>query len=509
MRSELRSILELSPLLLTLLASITAAAAAAPIVIALMWRLKILDAPDGVRKLHGRTVPLAGGLAVLAGILVGSLFGGYSLGADLFEVPKSRNFSISLLVAGLWICVLGILDDKGRLRGRQKFLGQVVAALILVVGGCQVDRLAVMDVRIELGLLAIPFTVFWIVGAINAVNLIDGVDGLASSLGAILGGAFAVMAMITNHDLESVISVALCGALLGFLPYNFPRARIFLGDTGSMLIGLLLGTLALRSSVKSQASLALVAPVAILSIPIFDVGMAILRRKLTGRSLYSTDRGHLHHRLAQLGFSSQGVVLFVSLACALCSAGALAGLAYRNEWIAVSTSLLVLLGCMSARIFGHNEARLLFNRVRGFLRSLFRLPAPCGAKGQLSVTQIQGQLDWTPVWDSLKEYAKERDLVRVELHISAPRVHEHYHADWSRRGVENDRQWITVLPLVFEGMVVGQIRLAGECDGKWQLASSDQLAETLLGLKPIEFQIEDLLVSVSAPNPLSAPGAAA
>ena len=503
--------MEVSPLLVTLLVAIAVAAAASPIVITAMWHLKILDAPDGVRKLHGRTVPLAGGLAVLIGVLAGSVSGGFAFGPDLLVTANDRYFLVSLVIASIWICALGILDDKGRLRGRQKFLGQIVAALILATGGCVVDRLAVMNVRLDLGMLKVPFTVFWIVGAINAVNLIDGIDGLATSLGAILGGAFALMAMMTNHDAESIISVALCGALIGFLPFNFPRARIFLGDTGSMLIGMLLGTLALRSSVKSQASLALVAPVAILSILIFDVGMAILRRKLTGRSLYSTDRGHLHHRLTQLGFSPQGVVLFVSLACALCSAGALAGLAYRNEWIAVTTSGLVLVGCMSAKIFGHNECRLLLNRLLGFTRSLFRLPAPCGSKGQLSVTQIQGHLDWTPVWDNLKEYANERDLVRAELHISAPRVHEHYHADWSRRGIETDRQWVSVLPLVFQGMVVGQIRLAGECDGNWQLASSDQLAEVLLGLKPIEAQIEELLLS-SLVDPTSAipfPGAAA
>lgn len=485
------------------------AALATPLVISLMWRLRILDAPDGVRKLHGRTVPLAGGLGVLAGVLAGLTLIGTLFRSEFLTDSTDIRFLVHLLLAAVWTVMLGILDDKGRLRGRQKFLGQVVAALIMAVGGCQVDRLAVLNIRLELGLLAVPFTVFWIVGAINAVNLIDGIDGLASSLGAVLGGAFALMCLITNHELEALVSVSLCGALIGFLPYNFPRARIFLGDTGSMLIGLMLGTLALRSSVKSQASLALVAPVAILSILIFDVGMAILRRKLTGRSLYSTDRGHLHHRLTQLGFTPQGVVLFVSLACALCSAGALAGLVYRNEWIALSTSGLVLIGCMTAKIFGHNEFRLLFNRIRSFVRSLFRLPSPCGASGQLTATQIQGQLEWTPVWDNLKEYASDRDLVRIELHISAPRVHEHYHADWSRRGVETDRLWQSVIPLVFEGMVVGQIRLAGECDGNWQMASSDQLAEVLVGLKAVEHQIEDLFLSLTEPGELSAPGAVA
>ena len=214
--------MELSPLLLTLLVAIGVAAAAAPIVISLMWRFKILDAPDGIRKLHGRTVPLAGGLAVLFGVLVGSITGGLSYGPDILETIGDRYFLVSLVIASIWICALGVLDDMGRLRGRQKFLGQIVAALILATGGCVVDRLAVMNTRLELGMLKVPFTVFWIVGAINAVNLIDGIDGLATSLGAILGGAFALMAMMTNHDAESIISVALCGALLGFLPFNFP-----------------------------------------------------------------------------------------------------------------------------------------------------------------------------------------------------------------------------------------------------------------------------------------------
>ena len=474
-----------------------------------MWRWKILDAPDGVRKLHGRTVPLGGGVAVLVGCLVATTITLLTFPGLLYEHRGDMLFTVGLGCACVWICVLGIVDDLGKLRGRQKFIGQVVAAAMLTASGCVISRLEFMDVRLELGLLSVPFTIFWLVGAVNAVNLIDGIDGLASSIGAILSGTFALMALITGHQLEAVLSVALCGALLGFLPYNFPRARIFLGDTGSMLIGLLLGTLALRSSVKSQATLTLAAPLAVLSVLIFDVVMAILRRKLTGRSLYSTDRGHLHHRLTQLGFQPVGVVLFVCLACALCSAGALASLVYRNEWIAIAIASTVILSCVVAKVFGHNEFRLLLSRTKGFLRSLFRLSSPCGAKGLMSAMQIQGRLNWTPVWNDLKVFAQGVDLIRVEFHISAPRVHENYHAEWSRRTIEADREWRMTVPIVHQGVIVGRISLSGELSQVSTQGSAEQIAEIVLGIKPLEIQIEDVLAQTNAPGQQVHPSAAA
>ena len=476
-------------------------AAITPLIIGLMWRLKILDAPDGVRKLHGRTVPLAGGLAILAGGLVASGLAFLISPQVLLGRGGNTLFAIGLGCASLWVSLLGIADDRGLLRGRQKFLGQIVGALILTSCGCVISHLEFMDHTFELGMFSIPFTVFWLVGAINAVNLMDGVDGLATSIGAILSGTFAIMATIMGHPLEAMLAVTLCGALFGFLPYNFPRARIFLGDTGSMLIGLILGTLAMRSSVKSQASLAFAAPVAVLSVLIFDVVMAILRRKLTGRSLYSTDRGHLHHRLTQLGFPPTGVVLFVSLACVLCSAGAIASLVHRNDWLAIAVAGTILLSCVVAKIFGHNEFRLLLNRTKSLLKSIFQLSSKAGSsKGVQSAMQIQGHLNWGPVWQELRELALSLDLIRVELHISAPRFHEHYHADWARRTVEADGPWQTTVPLLNHGTIVGRISLWGELSTSSSLSSAEQLADILHSLKPTEFQIEELLSSAAQPE---------
>lgn len=484
-------------LVLTLITATAIAAVTTPIVVYWMWHWKILDVPDGVRKLHVRTVPLGGGVAVLGGCVLSTVIALWAFPLADLTHGGQITFLVGLSGACLGICVLGILDDSGLLRGRQKFMGQVVMALIMTTSGCVISRLEFMDIRLELGVLAHPFTIFWLVGAINAVNLIDGIDGLATSVGVILSGTFALMAWLTGHELEAILGVSLCGGLLGFLPYNFPRARIFLGDTGSMLIGLLLGTLALRSSVKSQATLTLAAPVAVLSILIFDVGMAILRRKLTGRSLYTTDRGHLHHRLTQLGFPPVGVVLFVCLACALCSAGALASLVYRNEWIALSVASAVILGCVLAKVFGHKEFQLLRVRTQEFVRSLFRLTSFRDTSETMSITQLQGRLDWTPVWRDLSVLAKSRDLLRVELQISAPRVHECYHAEWVRRTGEADQLWLMSVPVIHQRMVVGRIDLSGELNRTCSRSSAEQIAEIVQGLKPMEIQIEEVLAPVT------------
>ncbi len=498
--------MSVSLLVLTLLTATACAAVATPLVALWMWRWKILDVPDGVRKLHVRTVPLGGGIAVLGGCVLSTVVTLWSIPHVYLEHGGQIPFLIGLSCACLGICILGIVDDSGLLRGRQKFIGQVVAALILTTSGCVISRLEFMDIRLELGMLSVPFTIFWLVGAINAVNLIDGIDGLATAVGVILSGTFALMALLTGHELEAVLAVSLGGGLLGFLPYNFPRARIFLGDTGSMLIGLLLGTLALRSSVKSQATLTLAAPVAVLSILIFDVGMAILRRKLTGRSLYTTDRGHLHHRLTQLGFTPVGVVLFVCLACALCSAGALASLVYRNEWIALAVASTVILGCVLAKVFGHNEFQLLRTRAQDFARSLFRLSSSRDTPGAMSVMQIQGRLDWTPVWRDLRVLAQSRDLLRVELQISAPRLHECYHAEWFRRTVDADQQWLMSVPVIHQRTIVGRIDLCGELNWTCLHSSAEQLAEIVQGLKPMEIQIAGVLSPVSLPGPSVHPG---
>lgn len=453
----------LDPVLLAtgLIVAALTAFAVCPALIRLMWLHKILDAPDGVRKLHGRTVPLAGGLSVLIALLI-AMATCFLLDSRLLTAYSDPFFVPTLILACIGIAALGLIDDRGMLRGRQKLMGQIAAALLVTTGGGVVHRLDVFDISIELGILSIPFTVFWLVGAINAVNLIDGVDGLATSVGAILSGTFAIMACLTGHPLEAVLGACLTGALLGFLPFNFPNAKMFLGDTGSMLIGLMLGTLALRSSVKSQASLALAAPVAVLSILIFDVGMAILRRKLTGRSLYSTDRGHLHHRLVQLGYPPVGVVLVIGTACVICCASGIASLVYRNEWIALIGSGLVIACSVAARVFGHSEVKLLSQRCRSFVKSILSFGRR-SSKGTHSAAQLQGTINWQPLWNEFRDFGERFDSIYLEFHISSARIHEHFHASWTGKSHDScDSHWKVTVPLVYENQIIGRLTLHGE-----------------------------------------------
>ena len=370
-----------------LLVALAVTAAVLPWVRRRMERAGVVDAPDARRKLHGRTVPLGGGLAVFAG-WAAALFVLALLGRAAGLVPPdaagwvggwghpwagAEGTRLVGLIAGAGLLVVaGLYDDARDLRGRQKLVVQVLAALVLCVTGTVVRRVGVFGAVWELGPLAVPFTVCWLVGAVNAVNLLDGVDGLAGTVGIILGTAFCCMALLTPAGPgTAAVAAALVGALLAFLHANFPPARIFLGDAGSMTIGLVLGWVAVHSNFKGAATMALTAPAAVWAVPLFDVGMAILRRKLTGRSLYTTDRGHLHHRLAgELNLSGPRVLLVVAGLCAVTGASAVAGVALGREWPAAVGAAVVLVGMVVTRLFGSREVDLLARRAASTARSL-------------------------------------------------------------------------------------------------------------------------------------------
>ena len=279
----------MNPSVIAFLSALACSALFAPIVALIARRFGIVDRPDGHRKLHARIVPLAGGPTVLISLFVG-------LSATLWMHPTlltstyaDIRFMVSLAMSGSLIVLLGIMDDKIGLRGRQKLFGQFIAALIMVPSGIAIRKIQVFGIPIEFGDFSSIVTVFWILGAINALNLIDGVDGLASTIGIVLSLSVAGVTVIIGGRPDGlIISLALAGALTGFLFFNFPPARMFLGDSGSMLIGLVVGCVALKCSFKQYAAMALVMPTAIWAIPIFDVAMAIVRRRLTGRSIYST-----------------------------------------------------------------------------------------------------------------------------------------------------------------------------------------------------------------------------
>lgn len=295
------------------------------------------------------------------------------------------------------ICVVGVFDDFGVMRGRHKLLGQILACLIVMYFGVKVSSIQMFGSQLDLGLLSGPFTIFMLLGAINSLNLIDGMDGLLSTVGLTVCVALGVIAFMIGQTATALVAFALAGALLGFLRFNFPPATIYLGDSGSMLIGLTVGVLAIQSSLKGTATLALAAPAALLILPIFDTSAAIVRRKLTGRSLFCTDRGHLHHCLLRSGLSVRSALVVVAVLGLIAVTGAIYSVIYNNEWIAIIGALAVVALLITTKLFGHAEFRLLSQTAGAIMRSLLHSPA----RPKEMEVRLQGSMDWKDLWQEL------------------------------------------------------------------------------------------------------------
>ncbi len=346
-------------------------------------RLGVLDCPDGRRKLHAQPVPLWGRVAVYLSFTLG-------LGAAhlvLPQVPPGFTSLASVLISAAgYVCLLGCCDDSWNLSARFKLALQIVSVLPIVAAGYWVDHLVVFGTSISLGPLGIALTVAWLVGCINALNLLDGMDGLASAVGLSTAVMLAVIAGTMGHHHVALVAVALAGALCGFLVFNLPPASIYLGDSGSMVIGLLVGMLGIQGSLKTTATLSLAVPATVLAIPMLDTALAILRRRLTGRSIAAPDRGHIHHRLLERGLTTWQALCVISALCLTCGAAATAATIFRNDalaWIVVLTVLVLL---VRLRAFGHFEVALLKVRIAQLLQGVVQ--RLLGVPGERAVDRL-------------------------------------------------------------------------------------------------------------------------
>lgn len=306
----------MTPYLLLVAAGLALGLLLTPIVGRGASALGLVDAPGG-RKVHLAAVPTVGGLAV-----VGAAALAVALVGTLVPLPAVADAAAlaPLLAGGLLVFGVGLADDIRPLSPWTKLGVEVVAAGVAMTGGLLVERVTVAGVTWQLGLLAWPVTLLWIVGLTNAFNLIDGVDGLAAGVAAIGGSACTVILVLRGHAPEALILSALVGAALGFLVYNFSPASIFLGDGGSLLFGFVLAATAITGWQKGATALAAGVPLLIFALPIADTASA-LGRRLRGagdlsvgaalRQVVQPDRGHIHHRLLALGWSTRGTVVFL------------------------------------------------------------------------------------------------------------------------------------------------------------------------------------------------------
>jgi UDP-GlcNAc:undecaprenyl-phosphate/decaprenyl-phosphate GlcNAc-1-phosphate transferase len=254
------------------------------------------------RGLARTATPLLGGLAILAGVVAaGALF-----------LPLDTGPWPAVLAAALLIAGVGAIDDLRDLRPAPKLAGQVVAAVVLVEAGVVVQDFTLPLIgRVELGELGGPLTVVGLVAVMNVVNFSDGVDGLAAGVCAISAAAFAVIAFDLGRDAAGILAAIVCGAALGFLVHNFHPAAVFMGDSGSLLLGLLLGVVLVEGSVKTNALVALIVPLVVLAVPFLDTTFVLLKRMKYRRAPWGADANHFHHRFARIGFSQRRTVLYL------------------------------------------------------------------------------------------------------------------------------------------------------------------------------------------------------
>ncbi|MFS0783711.1 glycosyltransferase family 4 protein [Bacillus sp. 1P06AnD] len=284
---------------LTLLICFFASLIITPLVKKLAFAIGATDKPNQ-RKVHTKIMPRLGGLAIFISFLIG-----------LAVLRPQQEHTMAILIGACIIIIIGVLDDMMELSAKVKFIGQIAAALIVVLSGVQVEYINLpFDGQLHLGMLSVPLTIIWIVGVTNAINLIDGLDGLAAGVSTIALITISAMAMLKGDIFVVSIGAILIGSTLGFLKYNFHPAKIFMGDTGALFLGFMISVLSLLGF-KNVTMVSLIVPVIILGVPISDTFFAIIRRIVHKKPLSAPDKSHLHHCMLRLGYSHRQTVLII------------------------------------------------------------------------------------------------------------------------------------------------------------------------------------------------------
>lgn len=280
-----------------------------PFVKKLAFKVGAVDVPKDNRRMHKKPTARLGGLAIFFGFIISAII--YS------DLDKELG---GILIGSCIIVILGIFDDIYALSAKLKLVVQILAALCPIIAGVTIESIRVPALLSESGYLqlewfAIPVTLVWIIGITNATNLLDGLDGLACGVSSISALTLLCIALIVGEPKVAFVTSALAGACFGFLPYNFNPAKLFMGDTGALFLGFILSTISVQGLFKGYAVISLAAPLLILGLPIFDTVSAIIRRLRNHQPIMSPDRGHLHHRLIDAGFSQKQAVSLIYLLC--------------------------------------------------------------------------------------------------------------------------------------------------------------------------------------------------
>lgn len=304
---------EVLPYIITFSTALLVSALLTPDVERFARRCGVLDKPNA-RKVHTTPTPLWGGLAVALASILSVMVGLFFFDRVRFYVDTRAMENLTgILIAGVMMLILGMVDDKISIPAKVKFLCQILIAIVLIK-----FKVAITFLNIPgMGMVFLPLwltwtlTIFWIVGLTNAINLLDGLDGLLSGVSTIFAFLFFIVAIMKGQFLVALLMMALGGASLGFLRYNFNPARIFMGDTGSLFLGLMYSSLSIMGALKVTTTAAVLVPLFIMGLPVLDTSLAIIRRFLSGKPIFSPDKEHVHHKLLASGLSHRQAVYYI------------------------------------------------------------------------------------------------------------------------------------------------------------------------------------------------------
>lgn len=312
----------------------------------------MIDVPKDKRRIHNRPIPLLGGLSIYISFVI----------TLILNKGIVTNAQKGILLGATVIVIGGLIDDKYDIKPWCKLMFQIASSIILICFGIRINvvtnPMSNIYEFINVGVMYIPFTIIWVVGITNAVNLIDGLDGLAAGVSFIAGTTLFIIALLNGRSDAALLTIILSGAILGFLPYNFNPASIFMGDTGSQFLGFMLAAISIEGAIKSAAAFSIAVPILALGIPIYDTLFAMIRRKINGRPIMSADRGHLHHRLLDMGLTQRQAVAVIYLISAIL--GSLSVIAMeinpqRSYLVLVGVIIVLILIAWKAGFFKHRE----------------------------------------------------------------------------------------------------------------------------------------------------------
>ncbi len=475
----------------------------------LAHRYRLFDSGGG-RKIHKQPIPRLGGVAVVLSMclpLVGLVFWQNDISRELW---MDQPLLISLVGGGGLLFAVGLIDDLRDTRAIVKLLAQVAAGLIVYSAGLRIEAISVPFFSpVQLGMLSLPATLFWMVLVTNAVNLIDGMDGLAGGVVVLAGGTLFIMSVIEDNVLAAVLLACIVGATMGFLAYNVNPATIFLGDAGSLTLGFLLALTAVHSSQKSYTLFSIVAAMMALGLPIFDLSLAVVRRFLSGQPIFRADQHHVHHRLLRMGLSqSQSVV--VLFAGAIVLEGLALVFIYADDRLsALAIAAVLPLIIVVVRLLGYDRLILAARRAR--MLEGVEQAATDRTRALLHVRRSYSRT-FAELWGKIADVGKELGLEQVRLEVTDPAVRELIGGQrfwaWNRTGTDtSDRNvhlqalWSTEAALVLGDRRLGRVEVSGQDERQLLAPLSEAWVQILADTLTTALAGELLAATVPAPLP--------